>query len=114
MGQAASALKALSCDSAFKYWLNAMHCSSDCCGGWCSNGQTPVYASPQRRNIVEDCGAKPTSNSYEALKIMRKAWDAVDIFSVTAYRCKWITKISYLLMLRFKTGRISNNIMPKS
>ena len=36
MGQAAGALHALSCDSAFKYWLNAMHCSSDCCGGWTS------------------------------------------------------------------------------
>ena len=36
MGQAASALKALSCDSAFKYWLNAMHCTSECCGGWCN------------------------------------------------------------------------------
>ena len=36
MGQAASALKALSCDSAFKYWLNAMHCSSECCDGWCN------------------------------------------------------------------------------
>ena len=36
MGEAASALKALSCDSMAKYWLNAMHCSSECCGGWCS------------------------------------------------------------------------------
>ena len=36
MGQAAGALHALSCDSAFKYWLNAMHCSSECCGGWCA------------------------------------------------------------------------------
>ena len=36
MGGAASVVSALSCDSLAKYWLNAMHCSSQCCGGWSS------------------------------------------------------------------------------
>ena len=36
MGAAAGGGRALSCEALAKYWLNAMHCSSECCDGWCS------------------------------------------------------------------------------
>ena len=39
-------MKALSCDSAFKYWLNAMHCTSECCDGWCSCTYTTDMVDP--------------------------------------------------------------------
>ena len=48
MGAAASALPMLSCDALAKYWLNAMHCSSDCCGGWTSCEYTTELVEPSR------------------------------------------------------------------
>lgn len=50
-------------------------------------------------NKVAKIDRLPTHNSIEALEIIRSAWDNVDIFTYTAYRYKWLTKLSYFLLL---------------
>ena len=36
MGEAASIVKSLSCESFAKYCCHAMHIKRDCCDGWCT------------------------------------------------------------------------------
>lgn len=48
---------------------------------------------------VAKLGRLPDKNSIEAMRILRRCWDAVDIFSAEAERCKRIAKASYLLLL---------------
>jgi len=50
-------------------------------------------------NRVAKIDRLPTHNSLEALSVLRNAWDAVDIFSSVALRCKLNTKVSYALLL---------------
>jgi hypothetical protein len=41
----------------------------------------------------------PSNNTLEAQKILRSAWDNVDICSKVAHRCKVVTKVLYVLLL---------------
>ena len=59
MGEAASLVKSLSCESFAKYCCNAMHIHSDCCRGMCTfsydTDMVEVSDSSSEYELESDC-----------------------------------------------------------
>jgi hypothetical protein len=64
MGQAASVLKAFSCDAMWKYVCNAQHLKSRCCGDFCEVEYTTemvdISDSETEIEITGCCSARST------------------------------------------------------
>ena len=50
-------------------------------------------------NKVARIDRLPPENSFEAMQIVQRAWELVDIYMHVARRCKWLAKCIYALLL---------------